>query len=471
MGAGLGVVPERAGALRALLDEAGYELGHLEALLGSDGGALVLEAQIPVLRARVEEAGALGVLARLFLFGDDVGEREAEAALGDGATLLVEAGVAAGGSRALRPLVQIAPHGHLLVAADRPGPDRARDAVGDVSASAASLARLTIRRPVRRALDVGTGGGIQALLVAPFAERVIATDVSERALAFAAFNAALNRIDNVELRQGSWLEPVEGERFGLVVANPPFGISPDDDSLIRFGGLARDAVSERMSTGIPRLLEEGGHASINVSWIVDGDDVLERPRRWLEGSGCDAWVLHEEPVDVWTHVAAWLADRGDDASVRRWLEYLRQEEIDRIGYGTLVLRRRGGKTWLAGVRLPDGYTQASEHLLRMFDAHEAATMPDARLLGLRVSAAPGTRVTHAAQRTHDGWEDAGADVTATNGLGFVVRGDDTAAAIAFALDGSRPLARVLDGLAAEERPVALAFVRRLVELGLATAAV
>jgi Methylase of polypeptide chain release factors len=48
-----------------------------------------------------------------------------------------------------------------------------------------TLASLTVRRDVASALDVGTGCGVQALLAAKHAERVVATDINERALAFA----------------------------------------------------------------------------------------------------------------------------------------------------------------------------------------------------------------------------------------------------------------------------------------------
>ena len=113
------------------------------------------------------------------------------------------------------------------------------------------LARLTVRRPVARALDVGTGCGIQAILASRHAERVVATDVSERALAFAQFNLAVNGIENVELRQGSFLEPVEGERFDLVVANPPYVVSPENDLVFRDSGLGRDRVSEQIVVTFP----------------------------------------------------------------------------------------------------------------------------------------------------------------------------------------------------------------------------
>src|SRR6185295_16402497 len=124
--------------------------------------------------------------------------------------------------------VRLVPHGVLLVASDLPDDEGLHpDHVAGMHRPSVTLADLTVRRHVARALDMGTGCGIQALLAAQHAELVVATDVNERALAFADLNAALNDLDNVETRAGSFFEPVEGETFELVVSNPPYVISPE----------------------------------------------------------------------------------------------------------------------------------------------------------------------------------------------------------------------------------------------------
>jgi Ribosomal protein L11 methyltransferase (PrmA) len=102
----------------------------------------------------------------------------------------------------VRATVRIVPHGRLVLASDLPGLVGAEHVAG-IHGPSATLGHLTVRRPVARALDIATGSGIQALLAARHAELVVATDVNERALAFAAFNAAVNGVDNVELRRGS----------------------------------------------------------------------------------------------------------------------------------------------------------------------------------------------------------------------------------------------------------------------------
>ena len=65
------------------------------------------------------------------------------------------------------------------------------------------------------------------MLTVSHSERVLAMDVNPRALDFARFNARLNGISNVEFIEGDLFGSLEGEKFDLVVSNPPFVISPE----------------------------------------------------------------------------------------------------------------------------------------------------------------------------------------------------------------------------------------------------
>jgi methylase of polypeptide subunit release factors len=84
------------------------------------------------------------------------------------------------------------------------------DHVLGVGGASVTLSGLLLPGPVDTALDLGTGCGIQALHLAREARRVVATDISQRALDLAALNAALNGVESIEFRLGSLFEPVAG---------------------------------------------------------------------------------------------------------------------------------------------------------------------------------------------------------------------------------------------------------------------
>jgi release factor glutamine methyltransferase len=86
-----------------------------------------------------------------------------------------------------------------------------------------ALARIPADTAVRVA-DLGTGSGAVALALAkerPLAQ-LVATDASCDALDVARGNAQRNALVNVEFRHGDWLTPVLGERFDVIVSNPPY---------------------------------------------------------------------------------------------------------------------------------------------------------------------------------------------------------------------------------------------------------
>ena len=109
----------------------------------------------------------------------------------------------------------------------------------------------------RWALDLGTGCGIQAVLLRRHADDVVATDINERALGVARRNAALNLTHGVDFRLGDLLEPVHGEQFDLIVANPPYPISPEHTYVFRDAPVRGDELCRRLVEAVPEALADG----------------------------------------------------------------------------------------------------------------------------------------------------------------------------------------------------------------------
>jgi release factor glutamine methyltransferase len=113
-------------------------------------------------------------------------------------------------------------------------------------------------------LDMGTGSGVGAVFAARHARRVVAVDINPAAVRCATVNVHINQLEHrVEVRQGDLFGPVAGERFDLVLFNPPFlrGVPRDH----RDRAWRSTDVPERFAAGLPGHLEDGGFALVVLS--------------------------------------------------------------------------------------------------------------------------------------------------------------------------------------------------------------
>ncbi|MCB4208976.1 methyltransferase [Arthrobacter sp. UM1] len=295
----------------------------------------------------------------------------------------------------LRPLADLRPHegddiGLIWVASDLGShyAEKALDSeyVLGVGQASLTLARSIVRTPARSALDLGTGCGIQVFHLLAHCDRVTATDLSERALNYTAFNLLLNadrlrlrEVDGaprVRLLRGSLLEPVEGEAFDLVVSNPPFVITPrnarTDSSryTYRDGGLPGDRLVAELVQTLPRVLKPGGVAQLLGNWEIVGDEPWDSaPRAWeasaretasaLQPSGgdADAWFIQREETDTLQYALTWLSDAvrtwdagAQEAALAEYRDDFASRGVTRVGFGLVLLRRPRGPedAWRTG---------------------------------------------------------------------------------------------------------------------------
>ena len=328
--------------------------------------ALARGHRVPARRALdlIIEFDPAAVLARLFVLGLAADIADVALALPtlelEGA---VELGLVGVGDATCEPMVDLRPYsftdswgvaqwwiasdlGELALGAALP-----EDHVLGVGGASLTLAGLQLEKPAGVTLDLGTGCGIQALHASRFSGRVIATDISQRALDYAGFNAALNNIHSIELRRGDMFEPVAGERFDFLVTNPPFVITPRTAGVpsyeYRDGGRVGDAIVAEVIAGAATALRPGGVAQFLGNWEYrDGEDGLERIGGWIDAAGLDGWVIEREVQDAALYAQTWIRDGGTRAGTdsdrleAAWLDDFELRGVSAVGFGYVLLRSR-----------------------------------------------------------------------------------------------------------------------------------
>lgn len=285
------------------------------------------------------------------------------------------------------------------------------DHVLGVGGASLTLAGITVPLAADSVLDLGTGCGIQALHASRFAQRVVATDISQRAVVLARANAHLNGAANIEVRHGDLFEPVTGERFDRIVTNPPFVITPRADGVplydYRDGGMVGDALVEAVVRGCAEHLLPGGIAQMLGNWeYTRASDGLSRIGGWVGGLGLDAWVVEREHLDPAFYAETWIRDGGTRQGTpeferlsNAWLDDFEERGVTGVGFGFVTLHRpASGRAPVVRLERATGSLDTAglgAHIARCVAAVDwAAGMSDGELARHALSVSPDVTVEH-----------------------------------------------------------------------------
>ena len=392
-------------ALRRRFEEVGFDRRMLS--VAADGPAALFEGlRLPlaqaILEAHDDDRGAR--LARLFAFGGAVPEQRVRDALGgvDGDALL-EAGVLVRSpDGALRSAYRITPYEGLWILTDHlaSGPDT----VMVPGATTGRLAALMPRDVRGGVLDLGCGHGLLALVAARRgAAPAVGTDLNARAIALARFNARLNGVE-AEFWVGDRTAPVQGRRFELVVAQPPYVVRPPDSIAASYmhGGALGDEIALRFVEAIPSVLAPGGRALLCFDSAVRPDRPhAEIVRAALRDPGVDVVLLLEPGAPPEQQAAAYAAVEAPDlgagyaAAVRKYQRHFLAIGARAFHHVVAVLRRRAdgdaGEPFEVGLpteRLAGASSATIDALLESLDL---AASSDPALLAAAVRCSPCTR--------------------------------------------------------------------------------
>ncbi|WP_106392860.1 methyltransferase domain-containing protein, partial [Enhygromyxa salina] len=362
------------------------------------------------LRSLAEPAA---VWARLFAYRDGVELDAATEVLGaELIEALGDAGALPLTEQTLRSSLRLMPFAGLLLASDEV--DARHDPVMGPGATTFELQRAMAVEPGARVLDIGCGAGSLALVAARAgAAEAIGVDLDPRAVTYARFNAALNGIDNASFAAGDLAAPVRGQRFDLVVSQPPFVTQPPSVTTTTYlhGGHRGDELALRMLSELPALLAERGRALVLFD-TADDDALMDRVTGAIGDAAVQTLAITATGLGADLQALGYAStshsELGPDyaAAAIAYREHLRALGIERTRHVLVALEQvvdPDAPRFAARVDPRGAALYDAAALAELREALNAAARPDAELLELAVRPSPHAYFVHerSLAGTHD----------------------------------------------------------------------
>lgn len=279
---------------------------------------------------------ALADLVRLFLINDPIPTGEAVALLGQDLTVGLVRGamLAVADEGYVRSRYIVSPIDGAWIITDRRVAG-GKNRIMPLGHDTYNLVTQTQHRPGGTVLDIGTGSGVQGVLAARWASRVLSVDINPRALDFARMNAHLNGVyERMEFKLGSLYDPAEGERFDVLLANPPFVPHPEYDVLFRDGGVQGEDILHVIIRDAPAHLKPGGLLQIMTEIIYhDEAHAGDKARAWA-ADGLRGVIFEQDDdfLDIYAQEHVYRAFDAEDTNTtlaQQTAEY--QKFLDSVG--------------------------------------------------------------------------------------------------------------------------------------------
>jgi SAM-dependent methyltransferase len=350
--------PEQFSALREHLTQCGFNQEGVCVRLGLESpdelDLSTLSNHPPVKRKASDSLDALIVL---FILGEFLPTAEAVSffpgAIWD---VLVQTGLvsldAADADRCFGT-VALYPIRDLFIASDRwNNPDRSpRQSFADIvypsmTRGAREFLGFTSFESCDGFLEICAGTAAGALLASRKSSQVWATDIAERSVRFAKFNAALNDIQNVTIAQGDLFQPVEGLNFERIAAHPPYMPVLRPAEIYYAGGEDGEEITRRIFAELPGFLRRGGRLYCRTLGSDRTSKGFEhRVREWLgeKQAEFDVAVFIGRTVEPRQFaLEECVRKRGGSEELVQWEQLFTRHKVEGLLTGMVVVQRASG---------------------------------------------------------------------------------------------------------------------------------
>jgi len=261
-------------------------------------------------------------------------------------------------------------------------------------------------------LDLGTGTGIAALLCAPTAGHIWASDITPRSQRFAEFNRRLAGLNNVTVVQGDMYAPVEGLTFDRIVTHPPYVSARIRKQGMVFAEAGDDGeqIIRRAIEGVPRFLRPGGRFhSLQAATDREAEPFEQRVRKWLGPGNQEFDVMlavhsRRSPLEFLGNPQ--IRSQFTLEGIREWVKLWEETQTQYMVYAALLIERhdKPRPTLTQRVQKGEGYT--GRELEWLLDWLKQTVRPDhvEMLLNCRPIARPENEVCEMRRLTDDGFQ-------------------------------------------------------------------
>jgi len=252
--------------------------------------------------------------------------------------------------------------------------------------------------PCEDFLELCAGTAPAALLAARSARNVWATDIAERSVDFARFNAALNGIHNVTFASGDLYEPVQGRTFDRIAAHPPYVPVLKPAEIFYGGGEIGEEITKRIIAELPGKLKPGGRLYCRTLGTErPGHPFEERIREWLGDKHQDFDValftiqtLEPRQFSLYETVSK----SGGKEQFAQWEKLFEKNEVRGLVVGIVVIQRLAEQRPAFTIRRDLGSSTpaaALEWAIR-WETEIRLEGSEQRLLQAKLLATPGTEI-------------------------------------------------------------------------------
>jgi SAM-dependent methyltransferase len=261
-------------------------------------------------------------------------------------------------------------------------------------------------------LDLGTGTGIAALLCAPNAGHVWASDILPRAQRFTEFNRRLAGFNNITSVQGDMYSAVEGLTFDRIVTHPPYVSSRIRKQGMVFAEAGDDGeqIIRRAIEGVPRFLRPGGRFhSLQVATDREGESFEQRVRKWL-GPGNEEFdvmvAVHSRRSPLEFLGNPQIRSQFTLEGIREWVKLWEETQTEYVVYATLLIERHDQPRPMLTHRVEKGKGYSGRELEWLLDWLKQTIRPDHvdMLLNCRPLARPENEVCEIRRLGENGFQ-------------------------------------------------------------------